>query len=86
MKALAGPKPLLEMGKCCLPLDVGIAETGQLVSRSDNHERFFIEGGVERLKNIEVSVEKAKAAVSMDVSDGVSWCKSVVCHAAYLVM
>ena len=29
----------------------------------------------ERVDNIKLSVEKAKEAVSLDVSDGVSWCK-----------
>ena len=29
----------------------------------------------ERIDNIKLSVEKAKEAVSLDVGDGVSWCK-----------
>lgn len=29
----------------------------------------------ERVDNIKLSVEKAKEAVSLDVTDGVSWCK-----------
>ncbi len=29
----------------------------------------------ERIDNIKLSVEKAKEAVSLDVSDGVSWCE-----------
>ena len=35
----------------------------------------FISESQERVENIKLSVEKAKEAVSLDVSDGVSWCK-----------
>ena len=31
----------------------------------------------ERMKNIEESVEKAKEAVQLDISDGTSWCKPI---------
>ena len=29
----------------------------------------------EKLKNIEDGVDKAKEAVSLDIKDGISWCK-----------
>ena len=35
----------------------------------------FVSESQERVENIKLSVEKAKEAVSLDVSDGVSWCK-----------
>ena len=38
----------------------------------------------ERIDNIKLSVEKAKEAVSLDVSDGVSWCKLTIWFATNL--
>ena len=37
-----------------------------------------LQGAAERFKNFKLSVEKAKEAVSMDVSDGISWCKMAI--------
>lgn len=32
-------------------------------------------GAEERVKNVEESVDKAKEAVQLDISDGMSWCR-----------
>ena len=33
----------------------------------------------EKVENVKMSVEKAKEAVQCDVTDGISWCKLIIC-------
>ena len=44
------------------------------MNKALNADSLFSESQ-ERVDNIKLSVEKAKEAVSLDISDGVSWCK-----------